>query len=101
MMAMPPGGYHLDSLRPHDMNDYLNHHHLFSHVFAGASTIEQILKYDLERPQSAMATVLNIVNILSVLSHVRTQLFCYDSFEHLTGIVKKQRFKDILGEQGG
>jgi hypothetical protein len=33
------GGYHLDSLRPHDMNDYLDHHHLFSHVFAGASTI--------------------------------------------------------------
>ena len=30
MMAMPPGGYHFDSLRPHDMNIYLNHHHLFS-----------------------------------------------------------------------
>ena len=42
MMAMPPGGYHFDSLRPHDMHDYFNHHHLSPIVFAGAGTILQI-----------------------------------------------------------
>ena len=54
MMAMPPGGYHFDSLRPHDMHDYFNHHHLSPIVSQEPAQFCKYLKSVLETSRTKM-----------------------------------------------